>query len=278
MNLDQLISEGQKRVDNKALALIILGASGNGKSRMCGTFGQKTLYLHTATEQHGAESAMVGGKDILPICIDKTGDTVITPDEAYNRLLSILSSGAELKTKGIKLVALDGLSELETIIHNHTKFKERVQKEKGGVTSYSTDIQRDFFKPIFDKLNELRDKFGIGFVVTCALNVMAVDDDLSIQEAAAKLYGYAMAENITRWFPDILIIGQMRGPSGVVKPRIQLQALVSKSTKNQKTNQVKLHNIFPRVTGVDMSTLPETIAPDLKIIAEVKKLGHYPEQ
>jgi adenylate kinase family enzyme len=272
------INDGKARMGNKSLALILLGASGNGKSRACGTLGVKTLYIHTSTEQHGADSAAAGGSEILPVCLDKVADKQLTPDEAYDRLLALLGDSAGIKKLGVGAIVLDGLSELEALIMSSDKFKKRVQVELKGVTSYSGDIQRDFYHQVFTRLNLLRDTLGLHYVVTCALNVVELSEILEILEATPKLYGYQMAENITRWFPDILVIGQMKGPSGAIKPRLQFQALVSKDTKDQKTKaRVKLHNIFIRITGVDMSTLPETLAPDLAKIAAIKAAGTYTE-
>ncbi len=97
------MKDAQQDLDNKSLFLFLLGSSGNGKSYAQGTFGVKTLYLYTQGESHGPKSASVLGKDnIVPVCIDRDGDKDLTPDEALNRLNSILDNLEGIKEANIQ--------------------------------------------------------------------------------------------------------------------------------------------------------------------------------
>lgn len=289
------IKEGQKRLENKNLALIALGPSGSGKSRLCGTMGVKTLYLHTSGESHGPASAAAGGSEILPICIDAgpsipskhvDGDgnesmvpssTTVSADEAYKRLLDILDSVAELKKLGVKAIAIDGATELESIIQNTTTWKQRLAAEYKGVKSYAGDLTLSMFRPILLKLQRLQAELGIHYVLTCILSVREYGENNEILDASPSLYGFNVATGLIQQFPDILVIGQVSDGERA-RPAIQLGSHVSKATKDQKSQEVrKLSNFYNRITGADLTTCPDLMKPNLKLVAEIKKLGKYPE-
>lgn len=277
MNFDKLIAEGKEKLKNKNVSLILLGASGSGKSRACGTFGVKTLYLHTSGESHGPASASVGGADVLPICLDRDGDTVLTADETYARLLEILNSTAALKKLGIGAIAIDGASELETIITNTTAWKTKLTVEYKGVKSYAGELTLSMFRPVLVALQKLQQELNVHTVITCILHVKELGENGEILEASPSLYGYGVATGLIQQFADILIIGQL-SDGEKTRPGIQLGSHVSKVTKDQVTKEVrKLANFHNRITGADLSNAPAIIKPSLKLIAEIKKLGHYPE-
>jgi len=277
MNLSQLIKAGQDRLKNKNVALCLLGPSGSGKSRACGTFGVKTLYLHTSGEGHGPASAASGGSEILPICLDRDGDTVLSADEAYKRLLDILNSGAELKKLGVGAIALDGATEIEAMIQNTTTWKTRLATEYKSIKSYAGDLTLSMFRPILVGLQKLQDEIGIHYVMTCILNVKEVGDDNEILEAAPALYGYNVATGLIQQFPDILVIGQVSNGERT-KPAIQLGSHVSRVSKDQASKEVrKLSNFFCRVTGADLSEAPDLMKPDLGRVARIKAAEHYVE-
>lgn len=280
-NFASAIKDGQERLKNKNVSLILLGPSGSGKSEFCGSGGVKTLYLHTSGESHGPASAERGavksGGEILPICIDKDGDKQLSADETYARLLEILASGQGLKKLGIGAVALDGATELESLIQNTTAWKARLAAEYKGVKSYAGDLTLSMFRPILLALQKLQAEINIHYVLTCILTVREYGENNEILDASPSLYGFNVATGLIQQFPDILVIGQVSDGERA-RPAIQLGSHVSKATKDQKSQEVrKLSNFYNRLTGADLTTCPDLMKPNLKLVAEIKKLGHYPE-
>lgn len=276
-DFSKALKEGAAALKQKQLGAILLGASGSGKSRACGTLGVKTLYIHTSGEQHGALSASSGGSEIHPICIDMEGGKLLDPDTAYTRLLAVLSDGDVIAKAGFKAVVLDGLSEIEALILETKAWKQRVQVEYKGVASYAGPVTTSLMRPIIASLLKLQKEIGIHFVVTCILNVKELGESGEILSAEPKLKGFDVATDMVRQFADVLIIGQMSNGE-VSKPRIQIGAHVSKASKDFKTLEVrKLQNFFVRVTGCDLSGAPDTLAPNLAKIAEYKAAGTYKE-
>lgn len=276
-NLGELIAEGKKKLENKSVGLILLGPSGAGKSRTCGTFGVKTLFLHTSGESHGPASAAAGGSEVLPVCLDRDGEKLLSADETYARLLEILASGSELKKLGIGAIAIDGATELEAIIVGTTAWKQRLATEYKGVKSYAGDLTLSMFRPVLVSLQKLQQELSIHFVITCILHVKEFGENGEILEASPSLYGYGVATGLIQQFADILIIGQL-SDGEKTRPGIQLGTHVSKATKDMVTKEVrKLANFHNRITGADLSTCPPIMKPNLKLVAEIKKQGHYPE-
>lgn len=277
MNLAQLIKDGQEKLKNKNVSLILLGPSGSGKSRACGTFGVKTLFIHTSGESHGPASAASGGSEILPICLDRDGDKVLSADDSYARLLEVLSSGPELKKLGIGAIAIDGATELESIIQNTTAWKTRLAAEYKGVKSYAGDLTLSMFRPILNGLQKLQAEIGIHYVMTCILSVRELGENGEILEASPSLYGFNVASGLIQQFPDILVIGQVSDGERA-RPAIQLGSHATKVTKDQQSKEVrKLSNFHNRITGADLSSAPDLIKPSLALVAKIKQLGHYPE-
>jgi hypothetical protein len=275
LNLDALIKEGKKSLENKAVAAILLGASGNGKSRMCGTFGVKTLYLYTGGETHGPASAALGGSEILPVRIDFENGQQLSPDDSYKRVLDILGSTEQLKKLGIGAVALDGASELETLITNTNAYKARVAAEYKGNTSFAGPVVLGMFRSILVALQKLQADLGIHYVITCILNIRELGDNGQISDAEPKLAGYNVATGLIQQFPDVLAIGRVSNGERE-EPMLQFGAHVQKTTKDFTTKEVrKLHNFNIRVTGVDLSEAPEMLKPNFARIIEFKKASKY---
>lgn len=275
MNLSELIAQGKAALQNKSVGLILLGPSGAGKSRACGTFGVKTLYLHTASEAHGPVSAASGGSEILPVCLDRDDGKPLSADEAYTRLVGILGSKDELKKLGIGAIAIDGATELEAMIQNTSMWNNQLTAKYKGVKSYAGDLTISMFKPILSLLHDLQKELGIHYVMTCILNVKEYGENNEILDAAPSLYGFNVATGLIQHFPDILVIGQVSDGERA-RPAIQLGSHVQKASKDQVTKEVrKLSNFYNRITGADLSEAPDLIKPDLSKIAAIKKAGVY---
>lgn len=277
MSFEQALKDGQAVLKQKQLAAILLGSSGSGKSRTCGTMGLKTLYLYTSGENHGTVSANSGGSEILPVCIDQAGGRALDADASYNNLLSLLSESEAISKAGIKAIVIDGLTEIEALILETKAWKQAVAVEYKGVSSYAGPVTLRMMRPILVALQKLQKDLGIHYIVTCILNVKELGESGEILSAEPKLKGFDVATDMVRQFADVLIIGQMSNGE-VSKPRIQIGAHVSKTSKDFTTKEVrKLQNFNVRVTGCDLSSAPNTLAPNLAKIIKYKDVGKFVE-
>lgn len=275
INLSAMVKQGTEALKNKAVAAILLGPSGAGKSRACGTFGVKTLYLHTSSEAHGAASAAVGGSEILPICIDVEDGKTLSADDAYAKLLNILSAKDQIKALGVGAIALDGATEIESVIMGTTAWKQRVAAEYKGVASYAGPVTLGLFRPILTALQALQRDLNIHYALTCILNVKELGESGAITNAEPKLKGFDVATGIVQQFPDVLVIGQVSDGERS-RPAFQLGAHVHKTSKDFTTKEVrKLQNFWVRVTGADISEAPDMLAPNMSRIVEIKAAGRY---
>ncbi len=284
LDLTALVNAGKKVLDNKNVSGIILGASGNGKSRACGTFGVKTLYLYTGGETHGPASAEVGATlhgsgSVHPVRLDSRDGSpdgeILTPDETYQHLLSILTAKDQIKKLGVGAIAIDGASEIETLICSTSAYKARVAAEYKGNTSFAGPVVLGMFRPILAALQKLQAELNIHYVITCILNIRELGDNGQILDAEPKLAGYNVATGLIQQFPDVLVIGRVSDGEREV-PMLQFGAHVHKSSKDFTTKEVrKLHNFNIRVTGVDLSEAPEMLKPNFARLIEFKKAGKY---
>lgn len=266
-DFDKAIAEAKQDVSNKCLFLILLGSSGNGKSYAQGTFGVKTLYLYTQGESHGPKSASaLGGENVIPICIDREGNTPLTADESIKRLYAILDDHEALKKSGIKAISLDGASEIEALIRDTTTFKEKTIK------AFSDGpVELSMFREILNRLKTLQRALKIHVCMTCTLNVKTYSEDGTIMESAPSLHGYQVATGLVQQFDDVMVIGRMERKEKVGY-RLQLLAGVSKTTADFNTKEVKkTMNFSPRLTGADILSLGNTLDANLATLIDLKK-------
>lgn len=262
----KLFEQAEKRLSVNSLQLLILGASGSGKSSLSGTTGKKTLYLHTASEAHGAKAARTyGSGNVLPVMVDEDR----TPDEALSLTLEILGDVEYLKKEKFGAVVIDGATEFEAIIRASKRFKDACKTKDGGHNNFAEPTAvLGVFREIFAKLRRLSDE-GIDYIMTCILDVKSLDsEDGSLHECVPKLSTYSVAEGICQVFPDIITVGRMTNPEGKVAHRIQFGTSMSKASKDARGNVKKLLNFVPRLTGVE--TLPEHMKADLKEVIKMK--------
>lgn len=274
-DFDKAIKEAQQDLDNKKLFLILLGSSGNGKSYAQGTFGCKTLYLYTQGESHGPKSASaLGASNIIPVCIDRDGDKELSSDEAIKRLLLILDDVEGLKKAKFGAIALDGASEIETLIRSTAKFKAATITDSGKHNGFAEGpATLAQFREIMNKLKKLQRTLGVHVCMTCILSVKEYGEDGIIQDSTPVLAGYSVATGLIQQFDDVMIIGRMQRKDKVGY-RLQLVAGASKVTTDFVTKEVKkTFNFSPRITGIDILALGATLDADLKGLAELKAKG-----
>lgn len=269
------IKDAEKDENIRSLFLLLLGPSGNGKSYMLGTFGCKTLYLYTQGETHGVTSSQtLGRENVIPVCIDRDGERELSGDEALSRLNAILDDIAGLKAAGFKAIALDGIPELEEIIRQTTKFKVATTAPSGAHNGFAVSpITRTMLRDIIVKLKKVRRELGAHVCVTCTLTVKEYAEDGTIMDAKPQLIGYEVPASLGRQFDDVLIIGRMER-AGKIAYRVQLLASATVRALDQLTQSVKkTFDFSPRITGVDILGMKDTIEPDLKTIIALKEKG-----
>ncbi len=264
--------EAAAELKNVNLGLMVLGQSGAGKSTLAGTFGVKTLYLYTTGESHGAKAAAtIGGDNVSSVSINVQSGDILTADKAYERLLSILSSVAEIKAEGFKAVVVDGATELEILIRETNRWKLLCQTDKGSHNTWAEGkATLAMLRPIIDGLKSLQRQLGIHFMMTCSLDVISVSDNGEIQESKPRLQTYSVAEGVIQQFEDIVVVGRMSN-GDKVGHRLQFLAGVSRESKDGAGNVRKSINFNPRLSGVILDKLPLTTKADLQELIKLKK-------
>ena len=280
-NFKKAIEFASKKSENDLLGAIILAPSGGGKSFLTGTLGVKTLYLHTLGEDHGPQGAKaMGGDLVVPLCINYSDEGKLltledgrTPDNdaIYANLLSILSSGAALAKAGFKAIALDGAPEVEAVIRGTALFREKCRSNKGTHNTFQEGpAVNEMLRPILNLLKDVQREHGMHYLVTCTLDVQAMDESGNILGSSPQMSTYSVAETLVRQFGDILAVGRMtKGES--IKHKIQFMCKVSRSSKTAVGTVKKSINFNPRLGGFKVEDLPAIMDADLAKVVELKK-------
>lgn len=260
------------------IAGIILAPSSGGKSYLMGTFGEKTLYLHTSGEEHGVDSARIeGGDNIVPVCIDIDEDgQKLGSDAAYKRLLAILADVEGVKKAGFKVVIVDGLSELEQLVRATSQWKTDCLSDKGAHNGFAEPAATiKAITKVTDGLRTLQREAGVHYLCSCLLDVKKLDSDTGeILESEPQLLGYKVVSTLVPQFPDQLVVGRMVSPDGKETHRLQFSAGVSKASVDNKTKEVKkFTNFSPRLSGTASDKLPPHMKADMKEVVKLKQAG-----
>lgn len=272
-DFSKAFEEAKQDMDNKKLFLVLLGASGNGKSFSQGTFGVKTLYLYTQGESHGPRAAStLGGANIVPVCIDRNGDKSLTADEGLKRLHEILDDTESLQKNKFGAISVDGFSELEDLVRNSTKFKIMTTTESGKHNGYAESSATLFqLKEIIAKLKRLQRVLNVHVCVTEILTVKELNEEGLILDSSPQLIGYSVATGVLQQFDDVMIVGRMQ-KKDKMSYRFQLLAGSTKTSIDGVTHEIKkTFNFSPRLTGVDILSLPTTLEANLSSLAKIKE-------
>lgn len=260
------IAASKKELVSNHLFLLLLGASGSGKSYAVGTLGEKTLYLYTKSEDHGPKTAaMAGGANIVPVSIDSAEGEALTADEGLARLNAILDDVEGMKAQGFKAVVIDSLTELEALFRGTTRMKAIVAKNKFGEGPALSDM----FKELIIKLKGVQTAVGAHVILPCALEIKRIEEDGLVADALPKLYGYMVSTGILQSFGDIMIIGEMVNGDKTAR-RFQLRAKGTRTGKSAETGVSKTFSFSPRLVGVDLTALPDTLPADLSKLVSRK--------
>lgn len=257
---------------NNKLFLLLLGASGNGKSFAQGTFGTRTLYLYTQGERHGSRAASITGKEnMISVCLDQVEGQELTADESLKRLHTILDDTDGIKKGQIGAIALDGITELESLIRNSTKFKVMTTTDAGKHNGFAESGATLFqLKEIISKLKRVQRECNVHVCATEILNVKEMDEKGTVVDSTPQLIGYAVATGVVQQFDDVLIIGRMK-KGDKTDYRFQLLAESNKTALNQDGTIKKTFNFSPRLSGVDILNLPATLSASLFELTKLKE-------
>ncbi len=273
-NFTKAKENAQKDLNNRTLGAIILGAPGAGKSSLAGTAGERTLYLYSGGESHGVSAASTSGTDVVGVRVDRDDSGApLGADGSYQRIIDILAAKDGIVEEGFKLVVLDSLTEIESIIRGTTKWKRECESASGKHNSFAEPTATiNMFRPILSALRDLALDHGIHYVATCPLMVQALGEDGQISEASPKLSGYSVAESLIMQFPDVLVVGRIvRNDKQVFA--LQFNAGVSKVSKDATGNVKKIASFNPRITGV--RDLPEVLPANLAQLIAGKEKGTF---
>jgi adenylate kinase family enzyme len=255
------IEKAKAKLLDKKLNLIVLGPSGSGKSSLCGTVGEPTLFLYLSTEMHGPEAASTFATgEVTPICLDDGR----TPDEAYAFLNQILQDKAFLKPFGV--VVLDSATSLELLIRETSEFNMRCLTDKGKRNSFAEHtVSVVLLTDIIRKMQAT----GKHTIMTCALDVKEYDEETGeIVEAHPQLSGYKVAENCIMAHSEVCMIGPMHKEDKTAH-RIQFGGKITKTSKDGAGKVKRLFNFTPRVTGVKV--LPASLPASLSELIKLKE-------
>jgi hypothetical protein len=256
-------------VREDGLFLVVLGASGVGKSHFIGTHPGKTLLLYGAGESHGPSSALKSSKNLIPVMWNrakKEGKVVdLTPDQILPRINAILDPVA-LKAAGIECIALDSITNLCLDLKKTTLFKQRCTSARGQHNPFKeTEALIEILSGIIAKLQSLFDYHGIDSITTMDLSITSISGDGHILESKPGLPTFGVGKAVIQQFADILVLNRRGGN----EPEFEnMSQVVSKSTDMETKEIVKYVEYHPRLRGV--SKLPETIAASVEAINKLK--------
>lgn len=268
-NFKQALKQAQDETANTNLGAIVLGSSGAGKSSLMGTFGVKTLFLHTSSgESHGKDSAKrLGGANVVPIFFDKEGKENLSPDATYSKLLDILRAKEDILGNGFEAIAIDGASEIEFVIRQTKQWQQLCLSGQGKHNSFAEPAATlTLLRPIIVALKDL----GIHYAMSCILDVKELGPNSEIVEATPRLSGYSVAESLVQQFGDVLVVGRM-ARAGLVKHKIQMMSDITKTSKDSTGEVKKTVNFAPRIAGLLVTELPPLMDADLSQVIKLKQ-------
>ena len=262
------LAEETETLDNK-LQLLIAGPSGAGKSHLIGTYPGKVLYLTAGAEIHGVSAARKPGTGLVGVTIDRDKNGALSPDAAIARF-DAATDPESIKAQGFKLVALDGLTELEKLVRGTTQWKRMCETRGGGHNNFAeSSSTQTIMDRCLQRLRNLQFDLGIDIAVTCILDVTETNRKTGeIEAAKPRLMGYSVAEAAIQQFGDIIVIGQMFKADGTSGRVIQMLTDLARVSVDENKEVKKIFGITPRLQGV--ANVPPYIKADLKTILELK--------
>lgn len=248
------------------LFLVVMGASGVGKSRFIGTYPGRTLLLYGSGESHGPASAsVVSGDNLIAVPWDRNESGELQPDGILPRIKSILAPDV-LAAAGIKCVALDSITNLCLDLKRTTVYKQRCADTKGNHNPFKeTEALIELLTGVIRQLQQLNDYHKVDSICTMDLSIQKVSDEGYILESKPGLPSFGVGKAIIQQFADITVLNR-RGNNS---PQFENLAVVTSSSEDRATKEtVKYLEFHPRLRGV--AELPETLEATVPAIMKLK--------
>jgi len=203
------------------------------------------------------------------LCLDYAEGRRLSADETYQRLLDVLAAHDQLKQLGVKMIAVDGASEMEAVIRSTKQWKDACLTAQGKHNKFSEpEATITMFRPIINGLKDAQRKAGCHFCVTCMLDVKSLGTNGEIEEAQPRLLGFSVAEDLVRQFADVLVVSKLQ-KDDKIKYKIQNMTDLSKTSKDENGSLKRSMNFSPRLSG--KRDLPPYFEASLKDVIDFKK-------
>lgn len=259
------------KVKLDGLFLVVMGASGVGKSRFLGTYPARTLLLYGSGESHGPASASVpAGDNLIAVPWDRGESGELPPDSVLPRIKALLAPDA-LKAAGIKCVAIDSLTNLCLDLKKTAVYKQRCSDAKGNHNPFKeSEALIELISGVIRPLQQLNDYHGIDSICTLDLSIQKVSDEGYILESKPGLPTFGVGKAVIQQFPDILVLNRR----GSHAPEFESMATVVSSSETRATKDnpvsemVKYLEFHPRLRGV--AALPNIIPADVREVLKLK--------
>ena len=266
------------------LKAVMIGVSGSGKSYALGTLPGTTLILHTRGEEHGINSAAISSNNILSACLDikeeidegaefkkLNNNDALHADLAVFKLRTLLKGDLDVDN-----LALDSLTDLDLLFRKTKEFDDKTKTEKGYHNTFREGpIVLDFFREIFDLLSDQHRK-GKNVVCTLAARIKDRDSSGKALDFAPMLTTFAVAEDIPRAFPQVLVLDEIEiEKEGVIKKHhaFVFDPDVKRESKDLNGVVKKMINFSPRIVGLKDDQLPDAMPNDLSRILDMLNGG-----
>ena len=257
-------------VKTDGLFLVVMGASGAGKSHFIGTYPGRVLLLYGAGESHGPGSAAKSNANIVAIPWDrikKDGSTIdLPPSQILSRIRSLLDPEA-LVAAGVKCVAVDSLTNLVADLKKTDAFMQRCLASNGKHNAFKeTEALIELTGTVIRQLQVLSDYHGIDSICTLDLQIQNIGADGTIIESKPGLPTFGVGKALIQQFPDVLVLGRLGEDK---QPTFQNLASVASTTSDQATKElVRYVEYNPRLRGAQV--MPATIAASVPAIMALK--------
>lgn len=251
-----------KKSSISPLFATVLGVMGSGKSGLAGTFGLKTLVIHTAVESHGGASASTVSKELFgQNFVDELdiSQGSASADEIWKNLLEVLEDPELPKT--YKAVVIDSLTDLQVnVIAKTSEWYDKTRKVgTQTLNGYAIPgVEAEFFNVLINgTLKKLHAK-GVHVLMLAAAQLVTSSDNGEELVAKPGLSGNAVPALINRSCPDVLLVNKVRNDEGAMEHRLLFDSRISKESKTPAGVVTKTENFNMRVSHIPSSKLPSS--------------------
>lgn len=274
MSFASLVKESKEaeKLDKSgnSLFLCVLGPSGSGKNHAIGTTRLKTLLVTFMGESHGVKSSRKEGGDITPFFVDYANDKQLSPDDTLKRLREVLSDPQAIYDEGFRVIALDGLSELDLCIQQSKELKGQCLTKGGKVDGFRTaGVTKEIVNGLIKSLLTIQRQTGIHIITTCITDVKEFGDSGEVLECSPRLTTFSLAESALQMFADRVVVGPRTKDDGSRVFVFDSMTGLNRSSKDENGVARKTFNFSPRLSSGE---LPKLMKADLSELIKIKEM------